>query len=219
MPPRVINAEPHQPVIIQNDSSPKTHQSKMISEVKSHRDKYKSFALRSKSTGDREHAVWGLKAVKLCDTLLSKLEKGEYSDFDLSSLPAIPTLKEVKAENKVKSNEQSIPPKLQRTFSRDDPIQIPDNPADIPPPDPSVFGAPPPPKTIEDALNQRLAKYREDEAKAKGEGNGSRARRLGRICKQYEDAIKLHKRGKPIPVAELPTPPGYSAIPTPDSNK
>ena len=58
-------------------------------------------------------------------------------------------------------------PILVRTFSRDDPIQIPDNPEDIPPPDPSLFGAPPPPATVEEALQQRLAKYREDEAKAK----------------------------------------------------
>jgi len=189
-----------------------------MNEVKSHRDKYKSFALQSKSTGDRENAVWGLKAVKLCDTLISKLEKGEYADFDLSTLPDIPNSKEADVERAVKSVQAPNPPKLQRTFSRDDPIQIPDNPEDIPPPDPSVFGAPPAPNTIEEALNQRLAKYREDEAKAKEEGNGSRARRLGRICKQYEDAIKLHKRGKPIPVAELPTPPGYSEIPTSDSN-
>jgi hypothetical protein len=59
------------------------------------------------------------------------------------------------------------PPSFARTFSRDDPIQMPENPEDIPPPDPAVFGAPPPPATVEEALQQRLAKYREDEAKAK----------------------------------------------------
>lgn len=31
---------------------------------------------------------------------------------------------------------------------------------------------------------------------------------MGRIVKQYQDAIKLHKAGKPIPIDELPTPPG-----------
>ena len=60
-----------------------------------------------------------------------------------------------------------VPVILVRTFSRDDPIQLPENPEDIPAPDPSVFGAPPPPATVEEALQQRLAKYREDETKAK----------------------------------------------------
>lgn len=38
--------------------------------------------------------------------------------------------------------------------------------------------------------------------------NPSKVRRYGRIIKQFEQAIKLHKAGKPIPVDELPTPPG-----------
>jgi len=58
-------------------------------------------------------------------------------------------------------------PGYERTFSRDDPIQIPDNPDELPPPDPAVFGAPPPPTSVEEALQQRLTKYREDEEKAK----------------------------------------------------
>jgi hypothetical protein len=44
---------------------------------------------------------------------------------------------------------------------------MPDNMDDIPPPDPALFGAPPPPSTIEEALQQRLDKYKQDEAKAK----------------------------------------------------
>lgn len=37
--------------------------------------------------------------------------------------------------------------------------------------------------------------------------------RFGRIVKQYEDAIKKHKSGKPVPFDELPTPPGFGPIP------
>ena len=58
-------------------------------------------------------------------------------------------------------------PGLERMFSRDDPIQMPENPDELPPPDPAVFGAPPPPATVAEALQQRLTKYREDETKAK----------------------------------------------------
>lgn len=36
---------------------------------------------------------------------------------------------------------------------------------------------------------------------------------MGRIVKQYQDAIKLNKAGKTIPFDELPTPPGYGPIP------
>ena len=44
----------------------------------------------------------------------------------------------------------------ERQISRDEPIQMPEKESDIPPPDPSMFGAPPPPKTVMEALNQRL---------------------------------------------------------------
>lgn len=64
------------------------------------------------------------------------------------------------------------------------------------------------PTSVLEALEQRLAKYRSQEEAAKAENNSSKARRMGRIVKQYVDAIKMHKAGKPIPVEELPTPPG-----------
>jgi coiled-coil and C2 domain-containing protein 1 len=43
---------------------------------------------------------------------------------------------------------------------------------------------------------------------ARDDGSTSKARHISRIMKQYENAIKLHSSGKPIPVDELPTPPG-----------
>ena len=204
---------PKQETIITNINFTSNH-SQLLKDVKSHREKYKAFALQSKSKGDKENAVWGLKAVKLCDMLIKKLEKGESTEFDITTLPEIPTTETNQNKRDIQSQAQ-VPPKLQRTFSRDDPIQIPDNPEDIPPPDRTA----PVPNTIEEALNQRLSRYRQDESKAKAEGNASKSRRLGRICKQYEEAIKLHKRGKPIPVAELPTPPGFAPIPTSDNVK
>lgn len=36
---------------------------------------------------------------------------------------------------------------------------------------------------------------------------------MGRIVKQFQQAIKLNSAGKPIPYDELPTPPGYALIP------
>jgi coiled-coil and C2 domain-containing protein 1 len=71
-----------------------------------------------------------------------------------------------------------------------------------------IYSAPPAPTTVMEALEQRLMKYRSVEQAARDDGNASKARRIGRIVKQYENAIKLHSAGKPIPVDELPTPPG-----------
>lgn len=42
------------------------------------------------------------------------------------------------------------------------------------------------------------------------EENARKERMNQRIMKQYEDAIKKHKAGKPVDFDELPTPPGMS---------
>ena len=70
------------------------------------------------------------------------------------------------------------------------------------------------PRTPLEALQQRLAKYKEGQKSAQEKGESSRVRRMGRIIKQYEDAIKLTKAGKPCDYNELPAPPGFPPIPT-----
>ncbi|VEL18788.1 unnamed protein product [Protopolystoma xenopodis] len=37
----------------------------------------------------------------------------------------------------------------------------------------------------------------------------SKSRRLGRIVKQYEEALQAHQKGQLFPYAELPPPPGF----------
>lgn len=69
-------------------------------------------------------------------------------------------------------------------------------------------------ENLEFALKTRLEVYRRTKVAAEEEGNTSKARRYGRICKQFEDALKLHKAGKPVPLDELPTPPGFPPIET-----
>lgn len=68
-----------------------------------------------------------------------------------------------------------------------------------------IFGAPPPPKTVLEALEQRLNKYKSEVEKANSASNSSKARRMGRIVKQFEEAIASYKKGKPVPFDELPT--------------
>ena len=77
----------------------------------------------------------------------------------------------------------------------------------------------PTPKTAMEALQQRLAKYKEGQKSAQDKGESSRVRRMGRIIKQYEDAIKMTKAGKPCDFDELPTPPGFPPIPAAPANR
>ena len=51
------------------------------------------------------------------------------------------------------------------------------------PPPKKDTGPPPPPSTVLEALQQRLEKYQTTCEQAKAEGNGSKARRMGRIAK------------------------------------
>jgi coiled-coil and C2 domain-containing protein 1 len=78
-----------------------------------------------------------------------------------------------------------------------------------------LFHAPSAPTSILEALEQRLEKYKSEVAKAQESSNSSKARRMGRIVKQYEDAIGLYKKGKPVPYEDLPAPPGFGVIPLP----
>merc|ERR1712106_159057 len=104
----------------------------------------------------------------------------------------------------------------ERSSSSEAPVPVTQEEAG-PPADPESYGAPDAPTTIAEALNQRLQKYKSEELKAKEGGNGSKARRMGRICKQYEDAIRMNKAGRPIPRGDLPEPPGFGPIPVSDA--
>jgi len=68
------------------------------------------------------------------------------------------------------------------------------------------------PENIEGILKERLEIYRRTKVAAEDEGNTSKARRYGRICKQFEDAIKLYTHGKVVSLDELPVPPGFPPL-------
>lgn len=208
--------KPAQPRPPQHPEPPnRGQQQQIVDDLMRQRERYKAIALASKVDGDIDSARWGLKGVKACDALIARAKAGEL--VDLAELPEErPSAKAT--DGLCQQAAADVAPKVQisRAFSRDDPIQLPENPEDVPPASPAVFGAPlQPPGTIKEALVQRLEKYRADEAKAREEANASRARRIGRICKQYEEALKLHNAGRPVPVEELPTPPGFAPIPVP----
>ena len=79
--------------------------------------------------------------------------------------------------------------------------------------DPSI----PVPRTVMEALEQRLAKYVDTQRVAQEKDETSRVRRMGRIVKQYQEAIRMTKAKRPYNYSELPDPPGYPPIPVPRS--
>ena len=58
-----------------------------------------------------------------------------------------------------------------------------------------AFKAPDPPKTVLEALEQRLEKYKSAESEAKAAGEGSKARRHGRIVKVCMPELKASRDG------------------------
>jgi len=196
-PPPALPARQHAPTQ-QHASQPRVNP--QLAELQSARENYKSQALAAKNQGDKETALTLMRYIKVCDSLMADARAGR--TVDMSALQPETT---------------THPPPPERSFSRDAPVSVPENPESVPPSDPEQYGAPDAPATIAEALDQRLAKYKSEELKAKEAGNGSKARRMGRICKQYEDAIRMHKAGRPIPRGDLPEPPGFGPIPVSDA--
>lgn len=71
-----------------------------------------------------------------------------------------------------------------------------------------LFNAPKSANSVLEALQQRLEKFKSTMQEATEENNASKARRLGRVVKQVETAIKDHKAGKPVDFDLIPCPPG-----------
>ncbi|EDW29116.1 GL19542 [Drosophila persimilis] len=98
-------------------------------------------------------------------------------------------------------------------------VKPPQKWSQLPEPTPAPAPATPPAaaaaaESMLEALQRRLEKYKSVEAAAKAEENTGKARRFGRIVKQYEDAIKQYKAGKPVAYDELPVPPGFGPLPS-----
>ncbi|XP_058461847.1 coiled-coil and C2 domain-containing protein 1-like isoform X1 [Malaya genurostris] len=181
------------------------------------KNQYKAAALQAKKAGNTEKAIKYMKTVKQFDTVINALESGQ--EVDLSKMPPAPS--------DIEENLHTLPPpvpprRAQREENRTqkdaevpviipatEPIQQPVETVGEEEEEEVLIQA----SSILEALQQRLDKYKSVEKSSKDEGNASKARRMGRIVKQYEDAIKMHKAGKTIPIDELPTPPGYAPIP------
>lgn len=135
----------------------------------------------------------------MCDQLISSAQQGAAVDWSLlpsgsSTATAAPS-EPIPAPRKVVEEPAPAEPA--------EPAVVPASPAPQEAP-----AAIPVPKTTLEALEQRLEKYQSVMQQAQEENNSSKVRRMGRIVKQYQDAIKMCRAGKPVPFDELPDPPG-----------
>jgi coiled-coil and C2 domain-containing protein 1 len=182
---------------------------------------YQEVSQKAKASGNtaeqKKNAIMAAKFAKVIKAFAAG------NPIDLSQMPPPPPgyrssynvdLKELSAAV-MQMTAQSQPAPEKPNTSQDTPTtQSPPNPGednegDVPTSDPSI----PIPKSPQEALEQRLEKYKSGVESATKEGNSGKARRMGRIVKQYEDALKMLRAGKVVDYAELPTPPGYPPIP------
>ncbi|XP_077893290.1 coiled-coil and C2 domain-containing protein 1A isoform X5 [Ictidomys tridecemlineatus] len=156
-----------------------------LAQLQSRQREYKLAALHAKQQGDTAAATRHFRVAKSFDAVLEALSRGE--PVDLSRLPPPP---------------DQLPP--------DPPSPTPPPPA--PATAPTTPEVPPPPRTLLEALEQRMERYHVAAAQAKAKGDQRKARMHERIVKQYQDAIRAHKAGRAVDVAELPVPPGFPPI-------
>ncbi|KFW64436.1 Coiled-coil and C2 domain-containing protein 1B, partial [Pygoscelis adeliae] len=156
---------------------------------------YKLAALKAKQQGDLEKAKEYMKAGKKFNVVLEALDSGQ--PIDLHNMPPPPqgkarlikTLLEVSMLSYVLKSESCI--SLSVLFQAS--LQQP--------------------KTVLEALQQRLEKYKSAAAQAKASGDDRKGRMHERIAKQYQDAIRAHKAGRKVNFCELPVPPGFPPLP------
>ncbi|XP_073419703.1 coiled-coil and C2 domain-containing protein 1B isoform X2 [Dendrobates tinctorius] len=145
---------------------------------------YKMAALRAKQSGDLEKAKEYMKIVKKFSNVLEALESGQ--PVDLSQMPPAPN------DHNAKTPEVAVAPE----------------------PQPSVpVTAQAPSSSVLQGLQQRLERYKTAARQAKANGDDRKARMHERIVKQYQDAIRAHKAGRQLNLAELPVPPGFPPFP------
>ncbi|KAK2581872.1 hypothetical protein KPH14_002334 [Odynerus spinipes] len=192
--PEVVPVAP----VEQADSTVQVNQ-EALDLLKKRQQEYKIAALAWKKAGNMQEAMQHVKIAKQFDIVIAAVNAGE--TIDLSDMPPTPSGPSVTAVSPTSS-----PPTEKEeaeTQQHAEPEASSSNEVTE-----QRHGL----EDVESALKERLEVYKRTKAAAESEGNSSKARRYGRICKQFEDAIKLHARGKPVPLDELPTPPGYPPL-------
>nr|XP_046262028.1 coiled-coil and C2 domain-containing protein 1A isoform X2 [Scatophagus argus] len=170
-------------------SQPDAQHSELKQAVLSRQREYKLAAINAKQRGDVDQAKQHYLTAKKLDVLVEALDRDE--PIDLSSLPPPPG--DVVAEH-------CAPP----------PPESSSKPAAPPAPAPTQVAPAelPVPRSLAEALQQRMDIYKSAAEGAKSKGDDRKARMHQRIVKQYQDAMRAHKAGRPVNLSDLPVPPG-----------
>ncbi|KAL7985083.1 hypothetical protein Chor_003653 [Crotalus horridus] len=161
---------------------------------------YKLAALKAKQKGDLEKAKEYMRTGKKFSLVIEALDNGQ--PIDLRDMP--PALEELESPENMQFpsiQTPSVPVENSQLVTKPDFQGYEDS------------GSQQQPKTVLEALSQRLEKYKSAAAQAKANGDGRKSRMHERIAKQYQDAIRAHKAGRKVNFAELPVPPGFPPIP------
>ncbi|XP_009560248.2 coiled-coil and C2 domain-containing protein 1B [Cuculus canorus] len=161
---------------------------------------YKLAALKAKQQGDLEKAKEYMKTGKKFNVVLEALDSGQ--PIDLQNMP--PSPQDLESPGDIQDgSKQKVPAPV-------------GSPQDLKTPEPHTQEASASlqqPKTVLEALQQRLEKYKLAAAQAKSSGDDRKGRMHERIAKQYQDAIRAHKAGRKVNFSELPVPPGFPPLP------
>uniref|UniRef100_A0A8D3CDG4 Coiled-coil and C2 domain-containing protein 1B n=2 Tax=Scophthalmus maximus TaxID=52904 RepID=A0A8D3CDG4_SCOMX len=185
-PPTAPNTKPVFLTPPQKPAAAITPETPLKQAVLSRQREYKMAAINAKQSGDIDQAKQLYLTAKKLDMLVEALDRGE--PVDLCSLPLPPGqchhLKGLKFLSLLQTH-NSVP--------------APTNvaPSDLPAP-----------SSLAEALQQRLDIYKSAAEGAKSKGDDRKARMHQRIVKQYQDAIRAHKAGRPVNLSDLPVPPG-----------
>ncbi|XP_040892059.1 coiled-coil and C2 domain-containing protein 1A isoform X2 [Toxotes jaculatrix] len=171
-------------------SQPDAQHTGLKQAVLSRQREYKMAAINAKQSGDIDQAKQHYLTAKKLDVLVEALDRGE--PVDLNALPPPPG--DVVAEHRA-------PPPPAQSSSK------PAAPA-APAPTQVATADLPAPSSLAEALQQRMDIYKSAAEGAKSKGDDRKARMHQRIVKQYQDAIRAHKAGRPVNLSDLPVPPG-----------
>ncbi|XP_044751431.1 coiled-coil and C2 domain-containing protein 1-like isoform X2 [Coccinella septempunctata] len=171
---------------MKSESAPLDVDEDLLALLKQRHMQYKMAALKAKKSNNVQGAVNYLKTAKQFEHVIEAVQNGQA--VDISQMPGPPEMESPKIEEE----------KMQQSSEVEE-----DAPKET---------TPAPPASLGEALLQCVDFYKKQEEKAKAEENASKARRIGRIIKQFEQAIKQNKAGKPVAVDELPVPPGFPPL-------
>lgn len=198
-PTRPAPAVPPEPTAapVESESAPSTNSEnlEMLKMLNQRKNEYKAAALKAKQLNDKTTAINYIKVAKQFEAVITAVENGQ--PVDLTRMPGPPQEPTANTQESETQKEDDRPP-----------AAVPEKEIVEGEATPDVAAG-----SVEEALLQRIEFYKKQVDAATTEGNSSKARRMGRVLKQFEDALKLHKKGKPIPVSELPATPGFAPIP------